>query len=151
MIQLYLLPCLGAFVACVGFSILYNIRGIGMYICSFGGSLGWFFYLLLVPSCGEIVAAFFASIAISVYAEWMARVRRCPVLAYQLVALLPLVPGGGIYYSMEYALAGETQNFLDTMLHTVGIAGALAVGVLTVATLVRLWFGRKVHTKECNT
>lgn len=138
-LQSYLLPCVGAFVACLGFAILYNIRGTGMFVCSLGGSIGWFFYLLLVPTVGEIAAAFFAALIISVYAEWMARVRRCPVLAYQLVALLPLVPGGGIYYSMEYALSGETQNFLDTMLHTVGIAGALAVGVLTVATVVRLW------------
>ncbi len=142
-VQSYLLPCLGAFVACLGFAILYNIRGLGMFICSFGGSLGWLCYLLLEPSTGDLVAAFLAAIVISVYAEWMARVRRCPVLAYQLVALLPLVPGGGIYYSMEYAISGETQLFLDTLMHTVGIASALAVGVLTVATLVRLWGGIK--------
>ncbi len=143
MIQSYLLPCIGAFVACAGFAILYNIRGLGMYICSFGGSIGWFVYLLLMPTAGEITAAFFAAIVISIYAESMARIRRCPVLAYQLVALLPLVPGGGIYYSMEYAISGETQLFLDTLMHTVGIAGALAVGVLSVATVVRLCLGHK--------
>lgn len=143
MLQSYVLPCIGAFGACAGFAILYNIRGLGMYICSLGGSIGWLCYLLLVPTAGEITAAFFAAIAISIYAESMARIRRCPVLAYQLVALLPLVPGGGIYYSMEYAISGETQLFLDTLMHTVGIAGALAVGVLSVATVVRLCLGRK--------
>lgn len=138
LVQTYLFPCIAAFVACTGFAILYNIRDMGMMVCAFGGSLGWLIYLLLVPYIGDVAGAYFAAIVISIYAECMARMRRCPVLPYQMVALLPLVPGGGIYYSMEYALWGETQDFIDTLMHTLGVSGALAVGILTVATVVRL-------------
>ena len=58
--------------------------------------------------------------------------------SYLLVALFPLVPGGGIYYTMEHAMSGETALFLESLLHTLGLAGALAVGVLLVASLARL-------------
>ena len=53
------------------------------------------------------------------------------------MALLPLVPGGGIYYAMSYCMAGDTQRFLDTLLHTFGMAAALAVGAMLTASLFR--------------
>ena len=31
---LYLLPCVYAFLACIGFSMLFNIHGAGMLICA---------------------------------------------------------------------------------------------------------------------
>ena len=68
----------------------------------------------------------------------MARIRKCPVTGYLLVAFFPLVPGGGIYYAMEYAIAGQTENFVNTLMHTVGFAGSLALGVLLVSSAVRM-------------
>ena len=136
-------PCACAFVACLGFSILFNIHGVGILICAFGGTLGWLCYLLSAPLGSDIVQSFLAAVVISLYSEIMARLRRCPVTAYLLVALFPLVPGGGIYYSMEHAMSGDIDLFLSTLLHTLGLAGALAVGVLTVASLVRLWIDFK--------
>ena len=44
--QTYLLPCIFAFVACIGFSVLFNIHGLGILICAVGGGLGWLVYLV---------------------------------------------------------------------------------------------------------
>ena len=135
----YYLPSLYAFLACIGFSVLFNIHGVGMLICAGGGGLGWLVYLLTAPLVdSDIIQSFFAALAISAWSEVMARLRRCPVTSYLLVALFPLVPGGGIYYTMEHAMSGETALFLESLLHTLGLAGALAVGVLLVASLARL-------------
>ena len=135
----YYLPCFYAFFACIGFSLLFNIHGVGILICAGGGGLGWLIYLLTAPLVhSDIIQAFFAALAISALSEIMARLRKCPVTSYLLVALFPLVPGGGIYYTMEHAMAGETGLFLESLLHTLGMAGALAVGVLMVSSLARL-------------
>lgn len=136
----YYLPCIYAFLACIGFSLLFNIHGAaGMLICAGGGALGWLVYLLAAPLVhSDITQSFLAALAISAWSEIMARLRRCPVTSYLLVALFPLVPGGGIYYTMEHAMSGETALFLESLLHTLGLAGALAVGVLLVASLARL-------------
>ena len=88
-----LMPSLWAFLACVGFGLVSNIQGAGILICGFGGALGWFFYLIARQWVGSIVAAFLAAVAITVFSEWMARVRRCPVTGYLQVALLPLCGG----------------------------------------------------------
>ena len=93
----YVLPCLCAFAGCIGFTLVFNIHGPGKLIACCGGALGWLVYLLAGKT---ILAGFFAAMAISLFSEVMARIRRCPVTGYQLVALLPLVPGGGIYYAM---------------------------------------------------
>ena len=87
----YALPCVCAFWACVGFTLMFNIHGLGKLIAGVGGALGWLVYLL---GGQTIFAAFLAAAAIGVFAEVMSRVRRCPVTGYVLVALLPLVPGG---------------------------------------------------------
>ncbi len=136
----YLMPCLFSFVACIGFCIIYNVHGTGILICCFGGALGWLAYLLtalLVHS--DVLQSFFAAVAITIYAEIVARIRQCPVTVYLLVALFPLVPGGGIYYTMRYCISGDTDLFLSTLLHTMGLAGSLAVGAMLVSSFVRLW------------
>ena len=138
--QTYLLPCIFAFVACIGFSVLFNIHGLGILICAVGGGLGWLVYLVTAPMFhSDLLQSFAAAVFISAYSEVMARIRKCPVTAYLLVAFFPLVPGGGIYYTMEHAMAGETAQFLDSLLHTLGLAGALAAGVLMVSSLMRLY------------
>ena len=146
----YLLPVLFACVASGGFAVIYNIHGPGILICALGGGLGWLTYLLAAPLGSDIAQTLCAAIVIAVYSEVMARIRRCPVTGYLLVGIFPLVPGGGVYYTMEHAINGEIDLFLSTFLHTLGVAGALAVGVLLVSSLVRMqhaftlwWLQRK--------
>ena len=138
----YALPCICSFLACLGFTLVFNIHGVGKLICGVGGALGWLVYLLAGKT---IFAAFLASAVIGLYSEIMARLRRCPVTGYLLVAIFPLVPGGGIYYTMEYALNGEIDQFLASFLHTLGLAGAIAVGVLLVSSAVRMWGAFRRH------
>lgn len=133
------LPCFYGFVACMAVCLVFNVRGKLIFFTSLGGAIGWFIYLLFSPLQNDIVQFFIATVVITVYSEVMARVHKVPVTGYLLIALLPMVPGGGIYYTMEYCIAGNTQMFLETGLHTLGIAGSLALGILLVSSLNRLW------------
>lgn len=110
-----------------------------MIMSSLGGALGWLVYLLCNPLQNDIVQFFLATLAAATYAEIMARVYKKPATGFQIVALLPMVPGGGIFYTMEYCVIGNNAMFIQTGLHTLGIAGALAVGILLVSTFVRFW------------
>lgn len=134
----YLLPCLWAFLACVGFGLVFNIQGLGILICGLGGALGWLVYLVAINlPMGDIFSAFLSAMFIGAYSECMARIRRCPVTGYLQVALLPLVPGAGIYYAMRYCVEGASQYFLSTLLHTFGMAAALSVGAMLTSSLLR--------------
>lgn len=133
----YFLPCLWAFLACAGFCVIMNVRT-GIIYCCIGGTLGWLVYLLsMLVLKNDLISYFLAAMAISIYSEVMARLRRCPVTGYLLISYFPLVPGAGIYYSMQYAMQGDTAMFMQRGLHTLGIAGCLALGVLVVSSAVR--------------
>ena len=66
----YILPCLWAFWACVGFGLVFNIQGRGILICGLGAALGWLAYLLAMRfGIGDILSAFLAAMVIGAYSE----------------------------------------------------------------------------------
>ena len=134
------LPCLYSFIGCIGFCLSFHIRPRNgmMLIASLGGAIAWGTYLLSSPLQHDIVQYFVAALAVTAYSEGMARLFKSPATSYLVVGLIPLVPGGGIYYTMEYGINGDTMQFLETGMHTLGIAGALAIGVLMVSGVVRI-------------
>ena len=134
----YILPCLWAFIACAAFCILFGIHGMGIIFTSLGGALGWLVYLLVEGDKSKAVAAFAAGVAISLYSEIMARVRKCPASGYLLIAFFPLVPGAGLYYTMKHFIDGDNAAFQISGYDTLAMAGGLALGVLLVASLVRM-------------
>ena len=91
------LPCFYAFGCCMAFCVALHVRGAAMFWTSLGGALGWFVYVLCAPLQNDILQYFFGTLALAVYAEVMARVRRSPATGYLHVALLPMVPGTYAY------------------------------------------------------
>lgn len=133
------MPCVYAFFSCLGFCFIFNVHGPGILICSFGGALGWLTYLLATPCTGNVFLRYFAAgLTITLYAECMARIRRCPVTTYLIIALLPLVPGGGIYDAMRFCVQGVTTLFTAALLRTLGIAGALSLGAMVASSAFRM-------------
>lgn len=140
-----IISCLGCLAGCFGFALFYNIHGIGAFLCALGGGLTWLVYCLCGElGCRDLVAFFFGTLASSIYAETMARIRKCPALIYLVVAIFPLLPGAGIYYTMRYAVQGNMGLFLNKGMHTAAEAGIMAVAILIVSTTFRLWSIRQI-------
>ena len=132
-----LLACL---VGCIGFSILFNIHGPGGLLCTLGGVLAWATYMIVIASGGNDLSGYlWATIVSSIYSEVMARIRKYPAISYLVVSIFPLIPGASVYYTMTDAVKGDMSSFADKGLHTIGIAGAIAVGILLVSTAFRIW------------
>ena len=132
--------CVYSFIGCLGFAILFNIHGPGAFLCTLGGVLAWFVYGLTIRATGSDLAAYFwAALCSSFYSEIMARVRKCPAISYLVVAIFPLIPGAGVYYTMRYAVQGQMETFASSGMHTAAIAGVIAVGVLLASTVFRMW------------
>ena len=128
------------FVGCLGFGILFNIHGAGGLLCTLGGLLTWAVYVLTMELGGsELMAYFIAALFASSYSETMARIRKYPAISYLVVSIFPLIPGAGVYYTMNYAVRGNMERFASQGMYTAAIAGVLAVGILLVSTSVRLW------------
>lgn len=135
----YITPCLYAFGASLAFAIVFNIPRNKLLLSALGGLLGQLVYVVcqLVIS-NDVILYLLATIAISLYAEVLARLTKSPTTIYLAVALIPLVPGGGIYYTMLYFINGEMDLGITTGVHTLLISGALAVGIIMISSTVNL-------------
>ncbi|MGY0375095.1 threonine/serine exporter family protein [Clostridium sp. JNZ J1-5] len=134
-----ILGSLYALLASLGFGVIFNIRGKNLFFASLGGSIGWFFYLLSLeyyPS--KVFALFVGSLAISIYSEVMARVLKTPVTTFMICAMIPLVPGAGMYYTMLESIQGNIDKSLTLGLQTIGGAGAIAVATVLVASTTKV-------------
>lgn len=129
---------IACFIGCIGFSILFNIHGFGTSFCAIGGVLTWVAYRLVQHlSHDDITAYFFATATAALYSEIMARIRKYPAISYLLISIFPLIPGAGVYYTMNYAVKGNMTSFASQGRHTIAIACVMAVGILLISTIVR--------------
>lgn len=143
----YLLPCLYAFGASFAFAIVFNIQRNKLLLSALGGMLGQLVFVVFLNVLSNQAASYMlATIAIALYAEVMARLTKSPTTIYLAVALIPLVPGGGIYYTMLYFINGDIELGASTGIETLLISGALAVGIIMVSSTVNLV--RKVMLKS---
>jgi uncharacterized membrane protein YjjB (DUF3815 family) len=135
----FLLPSIYAFGASLAFAIVFNIRKDKLLLSALGGAIGqltFILFQLVIPN--DITLYLLSTIAISLYAEILARVTKSPTTIYLIVALIPLVPGGGVYYTMLHFIKGEIDLGIITGLHTLGISGALAMGIVITSSSVTL-------------
>ena len=131
---------LAAYVGCAGFSIYFNIHGFGAQICNIGGVITWAVYLITLKLGGSDLAGYFwATVFASTFAEIMARVRKYPAISYLVVSIFPLIPGASVYYTMNYVVRGDMNSFAIQGMHTIAIAGVIAVGILLASTVFRSW------------
>ena len=134
-----LAQAIAVFVGCCGFCILFNVHGRGCVLCIIGGVATWMLYLLWgALGCDIYAANLFAALFAALYAEVMARVRKCPSMPYLVITILPLLPGAGVYYTMSLGLEGNMMDAVAKGLETIGVAGALAVGILLVSSVFRI-------------
>lgn len=140
-----LAQAIAVFVGCCGFCILFNVHGRGCVLCIIGGVATWMLYLLWgALGCDIYAANLFAALFAALYAEVMARVRKCPSMPYLVITILPLLPGAGVYYTMSLGLEGNMMDAVAKGLETIGVAGALAVGILLVSSVFRI-LNRRIH------
>ena len=121
---------IGAFLAEIGFGILFNIHDRKLLAAALTGTLGSLIYeLVMQVHGGEVLAMFLAACGLCLVSELLARRMKTPVTTFLICALIPLVPGGGMYYTMLAIIQGNTMNALEIGIDTLGCAGALALGI----------------------
>ncbi len=134
------IECIAGLIGTLGFGLMFNMHGKGIPFALLGSVISWVVCSLCMragisePACYLIAAA-----ASSFYAEIMARIRKFPATSYLLCALVPLIPGAGIYYTMDFIRRGMTSEAYAKGMLTASIAGAMAIGVLLISTVFRMW------------
>lgn len=151
MTQTEIIQIITGFIGSLGFSVLFNIRGKRLIMAAIGGLLSWAMFLVFSRFINnEPINYFIVSLIISVYAEIMARLLKTPTTTFIAASLIPLIPGGSLYYTMAYAFEGNLQSFAEKAVDTLKLAAALALGII-VATTIAKFISEINHKKhsEC--
>lgn len=134
-----LIQIITGFLGSLGFSILFNIRGSKLFIAAFGGFISWGLFLLLgVFFESEPLRYFFSAVAVTVYAEIFARIKKTPTTTFLVPSIIPLIPGGVLYHTMNYALKSDWTDFIINAFYTIKLALSLAVGIIVVSSILRM-------------
>ena len=135
----FITPCLAAFIACIGFSLYYNIHGRNITVASLCGMLAWAVYLAVDIFTDSLPIPFFVSgMFIALYSEIAAYLFKAPVTVYLILGIIPLVPGLTIFRTMEACLTGNINAFTGGLINTLKIGGAITIGLIFVSSIFRL-------------
>ncbi len=130
-----------AVLSTLGFAGLFNIRGKNLIFAALGGGIGWIAYLACTQNEVSVsLSLFSAATAVSIYSEIMARVLKKPVTVFALSAIIPLVPGYGMYYTMSEFISGNIEKAAYTGLETLINAGSIATGIILISSITRTFF-----------
>ncbi len=137
--MVYVMQLATAFLGSLGFAMVFHVRRERLLLASLGGLLAWGVYLLMgFFSDQDVVRYFFASVALTVYAETLARVVKCPATLFLITASIPLVPGGSLYRTMQFFMRNDLDAFSHQALTTVLLAVSIAVGMLFPTSVFQL-------------
>ncbi len=134
-----MIQILFGFLGSFAFAFLYNIRGKKLVFAGVGSLLAVGSYVLLAEIIENTAICYFIVAAmISVYAEMMARVLKSPTTTFIPLALIPLVPGSALYYTMAYVFDSDWNGFLDKGIYTMSLTVALALGIVMVNAIIKM-------------
>ncbi len=143
------LPCLYAFLACAGFCIVFEIRKpLFILLSCVTGAVGWLVFLLLADIGSDVVRYLLATIVVSVLSEIFARILKAPATIFLVIGIVPLVPGGGLYYAMDALINGDYALFAQKGIETAACAGAIAAGVSVVTSIARMVASQRMGARR---
>lgn len=120
-----------------GFTLLFRSNKNRVIISTIGGAITCLVYVI---SCQfydhELMQNLYPALAATVYAEIMARLTKAPATPILACSIIPLVPGGKLYYTTYYFVVGEMEKFYECIIDLLRIASGLAVGIIIVSVIV---------------
>lgn len=139
----WVIQLVAAFVGTVGFSALFGAPRRYYLYCGLAGMAGWAVYLLVAAGHSVVGAAFFAALAVAAISHIMAKICRCPVTVFLICGIIPLVPGGGIFWTAYYIVTEQLRMAAATGFVALKVTIAIAGGIILASGIINKLFIRK--------
>ena len=135
----YLEDFVFAFLATVAFGVLFQGPKRILWRSGLIGGLGWVFFIVLkeVFSVHSFSANFLATVLIALTSEVFARAWKEPTTVFEIPAIIPLVPGLGMYKGMTLILQDYVGYGSEVLLGAAVDACAIALGIMMVSGVFR--------------
>ena len=132
----YTLQIIMAFLGSLGFALMFNLRKRFLLESSLNGTICWIIFLVCqYYDLNIFVSSMLASILSAACAEVLERLHKTPSNQFLIIALMPLVPGGLLYKTMENFVQGSTEAANQFLRTTMTYAIGIAVGISLVYSI----------------
>ena len=139
MIQEYLLQFVLAGLATGGFSVIFRVPVRHIPVCIVVGALGWLTECLVTELYSSpIWGTFFAACMVGLLSDFASRICKEASTIFVIPGILCLVPGLSIFNTMYSLLGDDIAKAAEIGTQTLLIAGAIAVGLLTIGAILRV-------------
>ena len=135
----YLQAFVFAFFATVAFGVLFQGPKRILWRSGLIGAMGWVVFSGLegLFAVHSFSANFLASVVIALISEIFARIWKEPVTVFEIPAIIPLVPGFGMYRGMNYILQDYVAYGNEVLLGAAMDACAIALAIMMVSGVFR--------------
>ncbi|MBC7087530.1 MAG: threonine/serine exporter family protein [Tissierellales bacterium] len=135
----FLIQILLSFFSVFGFAVIFNTPKRLILLASINGMLGWLiFYFIQNLNSNFVLPPLIGSLFVGLLGEMLAVYNKQPATLFIIPAIIPFVPGYGIYYTMFHILNNDISNALSTGLESIFVAIAIACGLVVATSLIRI-------------
>ena len=130
---------IGAVIGTLGFALMFKVNPKQLLWAILGGAVTFVFYLIFLKF-GCFVANMMAGCAMMIYCEIIARIKKAPVTVFLSAALVVLVPGGALYYTIYNILSKNTDLAISYGTTTVTTCLGIITGISIATVLTNIVF-----------
>ncbi|KRO18852.1 threonine/serine exporter family protein [Lacticaseibacillus saniviri] len=130
-----------SYLATVAFAICINVPRRALNFAGWAGAIGWICYWLLnTHGTGRMFANLIGAVAVGVCGIIFARIKKMPVIIFNIPGLVPLVPGATAYQAVRALALGNMDLAIQLGVRVIMVAGAIAVGFMVSQLLSELTY-----------
>lgn len=135
-----------AFIATIGFSILFNVPKKSLFYAGITGGLGWSVYIYSKDiTLSSTFSNFFAACVVGIIGEIFARVDKKPVTFFIIPGIVPLVPGFGMYSTMITLINNDYAKAAQIGIETLSTSGAIVIGIVLISSIAKILKSQKAQ------
>lgn len=126
-----------SFVGTLGVALSLGLRPKRALLASIGSGIAGFIYTSgSLYTEQEFIRCFCGAAFASVFAEICARIAKAPATVFLAPAIVPLLPGGYLYYTMHGIITGSNQDILTYGNLAIHATVGTSMGILIVSTII---------------
>ncbi len=124
----------------LGFALLFNVKKKHLSAVAIGGILTWGVFLIctLLFHSGDFLGAILSAGTCQIYSDFMAKWKKTPATVFYISGLIPLIPGGSLWRTMDAVLTSDFQRAKENGTETLLVSLGIAVGLSAVTTVLHL-------------
>lgn len=130
----YMVMIVTAAAGTLGYCLLINVKRNKIVYGCLGGVVSTFLYCVCVEAgLTPLLQNLIPAAVVTLYAEVLARVIKAPATVFLIPSIIPLVPGGRLYYTMRAIVDGDADSAKIYAMETIVIALGIAVGIVVIS------------------